>query len=147
MCDVRPTNPQLLPWKNKYWGLHACIPLCTPGAFCFSKDFSSAYHNVMLATPCGQRCLGCRACVDKRLGGGQQCAHGTVTVPRSSPSNTDSFGSTVDRCWTMEDVSHHRTLNPQICRSWVPFLLPRPDRWSYGVGVTEVSGLYTRDVR
>lgn len=74
ICDARPTNPQLLPWKNKYHGLRACSPLFTPGAFCFSKDFSSAYHNVPLATPCGRRCLGCKACTMGGAQGGGQCA-------------------------------------------------------------------------
>ena len=74
ICDARPTNPQLLPWKNKYHGLRACSPLFTPGAFCFSKDFSSAYHNVPLATPCGRRCLGCKACIMGVAYGGGQCA-------------------------------------------------------------------------
>ena len=74
ICDARPTNPQLLPWKNKYHGLRACSPFFTPGAFCFSKDFSSAYHNVPLATPCGRRCLGCKACTMGGAQSGGQCA-------------------------------------------------------------------------
>jgi hypothetical protein len=31
ICDGRPTNPQLLPWKNRFWGLKACSPFFTPG--------------------------------------------------------------------------------------------------------------------
>ncbi len=73
ICDAWPTNPQLLPWKNKYHGLKACAPLFTPGAFCFSKDFSSAYHNVPLATPCGRRCLGCKGYTVRGSDDGGRC--------------------------------------------------------------------------
>jgi hypothetical protein len=64
---------------------------------------------------------------------------GTTTAPWACPSAKVHPS-------TMEVVSHHRTLNPQLCRSWVPCLFPRPDRWSYGVGATEVPWLYTTDV-
>ena len=74
ICDGRPTNPQLLPWKNRFWGLKACSPFFTPGAFCFSKDFSSAYHNCLLGTPCGQKCLGCWVCNDPHTRGSRPCA-------------------------------------------------------------------------
>ena len=62
IADGRCMNGDLLPWQTPMTGMGASAGLFTRGSYCFMKDFSSAYHNVPLGTPCGPVCIGCRSC-------------------------------------------------------------------------------------
>jgi len=52
----------MLPWKTKMTGMAASAGMFVRGSYAFLRDFSSAYHNVPLGTPCIRKCAGCRPC-------------------------------------------------------------------------------------
>jgi len=58
IADGRQMNEYMLPWKTKMTGMAASAR----GSHAFLRDFSSAYHNVPLGTPCNRKCAGCRPC-------------------------------------------------------------------------------------
>ena len=118
ICDGRQTNDQLLPWKNHYWGMRACSPLFTPGAFCFSKDFSSAYHNVPLATPCGQRCLGCAACALEGMIGGRRCAFARSGIhqPLGTSDRRQCSWASAGWTWEAQDPQTGRNCTMRVWR-------------------------------
>ena len=58
IADGRQMNEYMLPWKTKMTGMAASAR----GSHAFLRDFSSAYHNVPLGTPCNRKCTGCRPC-------------------------------------------------------------------------------------
>ena len=62
IADGRQMNDDLLPWQIPMTGMQASAGLFSRGAYCFMKDFSSAYHNVPLGTACGGTCVGCKQC-------------------------------------------------------------------------------------
>ena len=43
-------------------GMDASVGMFVRGSYTFLRDFSSAYHNVPLGTPCSRKCAGCRPC-------------------------------------------------------------------------------------
>jgi len=62
IADGRQMNEYMLPCKTKITGMAASAGMFVRGSYAFLRDFSSAYHNVPLGTPCNRKCAGCRPC-------------------------------------------------------------------------------------
>jgi len=62
IADGRQMNEYMLPWKTKMTDMSASAGMFVRGSYAFLRDFSSAYHNVPLGTPCNHQCAGCRPC-------------------------------------------------------------------------------------
>jgi len=54
IADGRQMNEYMLPWKTKMTGMAASAGMFVRGSYAFLRDFSSAYHNVPLGTPCNR---------------------------------------------------------------------------------------------
>jgi len=90
IADGRQMNEYMLPWKTKMTGMAASVGMFVRGSYEFLRDFSSAYHNVLLGTPCNRQHAGCRPCrgaLDLRSHAPQSAAVG-MGHPAPDPTTT-----------------------------------------------------------
>jgi len=62
IADGWQMNEYVIPWKPKITGITASASKFIRGSYAFLRDFSSAYHNVPLNTPCNHQCAGYLPC-------------------------------------------------------------------------------------